>query len=158
MECPGLGWPFWMRRDSCLAVLIQQEVEGSETMIALRHMSDHVYIGLTIILTVYSQLILRWQIGLAGPPPVDLLGKAHFVLVRLFNPWILSAVVATFFSGVSWMLAMTKFEVSYAYPFVSLNYVIILGASVLLFQEAVTLPKVVGNGLIIIGIILLARG
>ena len=56
------------------------------------------------------------------------------------------------------MLAMTKFEISYAYPFVSINYVLILGGSVLLFNEALNFPKISGNLLIILGIILLARG
>lgn len=124
----------------------------------LHNFLDHLYIYSTILFTVYSQLILRWQIELAGPLPTDAYGKIHFVISRLLNPWILSGVIATFCAGVSWMLAMTKFEVSYAYPFVSINYVLILGGSVLLFNEALNFPKIAGNLLIILGIILLARG
>jgi multidrug transporter EmrE-like cation transporter len=124
----------------------------------MHHFLDHLYIYSTILFTVYSQLILRWQVGLAGPLPIDACGKIHFVISRLLNPWILSGVIATFCAGVSWMLAMTKFEISYAYPFVSINYVLILGGSVLLFNEALNFSKISGNLLIILGIILLARG
>ena len=40
---------------------------------------DHIYIAGTIVFTVYSQLIMRWQVSLAGALPTDLLGKMHFV-------------------------------------------------------------------------------
>ena len=119
---------------------------------------NHIYILFTILFTIYSQLIMRWQVSLAGPLPPDLSGKISFVASLLLNPWVLSGILATFFSGISWMLAMTKFEVSYAYPYISLNYVLILASSVLLFHESLTLSKVLGTSIIILGIVVLARG
>ncbi|MGH2360243.1 MAG: EamA family transporter, partial [bacterium] len=67
-------------------------------------------------------------------------------------------VVATFLAGIAWMLAMTKFEVSYAYPFMSLNYVLVFVASVLLFQEAFTGAKLAGTAFVVAGILIMARG
>lgn len=119
---------------------------------------DHVYILSTVLFTVYSQIIFRWQVGLAGPLPADAYGKIRFIIAQLANPWVISAIGATFLAGVSWMLAMTKFEVSYAYPFVSLTYVLILAASVVFFHEAMSFPKVAGSILIVLGIITIARG
>jgi len=119
---------------------------------------DHMYIASTIIFTVYSQLIMRWQVGLAGPLPVDLSGKLSYVGYLLINPWVISGVVATFFAGVSWMLAMTKFEISYAYPFISLNFLIILVAGYLLFSESMSGIKLIGTGLVILGLIVIAKG
>jgi multidrug transporter EmrE-like cation transporter len=119
---------------------------------------DHSYIFLTVIFTVYSQLVMRWQVTLAGPLPEDAIGKIHFIGVLLLKPWVITGVIATFFAGVSWMLAMTRFELSYAFPFVTLNYVLILVASVTLFNESITLMKVVGTLIVIVGIIVLAKG
>ena len=41
---------------------------------------------------------------------------------------------------------MTKFEISYAYPFMSLSFVLVFGLSIFLFQESVTFAKVAGLG------------
>lgn len=119
---------------------------------------DYLYIFLTIAFTVYSQLIMRWQVLAAGPLPSDIEGKLSYVGHLLLNPWVVSGVVATFFGGISWMLAMTKFELSYAFPFVSLNYIIILAAGFLLFNETFSLPKVLGSILVVTGIVVIARG
>ncbi len=56
------------------------------------------------------------------------------------------------------MLAMTRFEISYAYPFISLNYILVIGASILFFNEAITLPKIAGTLLVIIGVIVISKG
>lgn len=119
---------------------------------------SHIYIFLTILFTVYSQLVMRWQVAAAGPLPDDLAGKISFVFTLLLNPWVITGVVATFCAGVSWMLAMTRFEISYAFPFVSLNYVFILAASFFLFNESITLPKLIGSLIVIAGIIVIAKG
>lgn len=118
---------------------------------------DHIFIFSTIIFTVYSQLIMRWQVALAGPLPTEMSGKFNYIFALLLNPWVISGVAATFLAGVSWMLAMTKFEISYAYPFVSLNYILVLATGVLLFQESMSFTKLVGSLLIIFGIIVIAK-
>ena len=119
---------------------------------------DHSYIVSTIVFTVYSQLTMRWQVQLAGPLPDDVAGKLHYVVQLLLNPWVLSGVAATFFAGVSWMLAMTKFEISYAYPFISLNYLIVVAAGFLFFAESLSGLKLIGTGLVILGLIIIAKG
>jgi drug/metabolite transporter (DMT)-like permease len=119
---------------------------------------DHFFILSTLLFTVYSQLIMRWQVSAAGPLPPGLLDKVYFVTALLLNPWVMSGVLATFFAGVSWMLVMTKFEISYAFPFVSLNYIIILVAGYFLFGESFGLMKMLGTGLIVLGLLFIAKG
>ncbi len=108
--------------------------------------------------TVYSQLIMRWQVGLAGDIPADITDKCLFIANLLIKPWVMTGIIATFLAGVSWILAMTRFEISYAFPFVSLNYVFILAASVLFFNESLNLTKVLGSLFVITGIIVIAKG
>jgi len=118
---------------------------------------NHIYIFMMLLFGIYSQLIMRWQVGLAGPLPECFEGKIYFVVRLLLTPWVISAVLATFFAGVSWMLALTKFEISYAYPWVSLNFIFILLADVLFFGEKFSSAKCLGTVLIIAGIVVLAR-
>jgi drug/metabolite transporter (DMT)-like permease len=83
--------------------------------------------------------------------------KIVVVLYMLLNPYIIVSIVLTFMAGVAWMMAMTKFEISYAYPFTSLGFVLILLFSALLLGESMTWPKVVGSIFIAIGIIISSK-
>jgi len=101
---------------------------------------------------------MRWQVEISGELPMDLNGKVRFLTTLLFNPWVLSGVLSTFLAGLSWMLAMTRFEISYAYPFVSLNYIIILCASSILFNESISLAKIIGTVIVLVGIGVISKG
>lgn len=131
---------------------------ANESYLKMSRFIDHSYILLTIFFTVYSQLVMRWQVTAAGQLPDDITGKVRFVIILLLNPWVITGVIATFFAGVSWMLAMTRFEISYAFPFVSLNYILILAASVFLFNESFSVTKILGSLIIIVGIVVIAKG
>jgi drug/metabolite transporter (DMT)-like permease len=124
----------------------------------LSRLSDHSFIVSTIACTVYSQLVMRWQVGAAGELPADAWGKARFIATLLGNPWVLSGIAATFLAGISWMLAMTRFEISYAYPYVSLTYIIVLAASILMFNESLSVYKIIGTAFVIVGIVIISRG
>ena len=119
---------------------------------------DHAYIGATIIFTVYSQLVMRWQVVNQGAISPDVFGKLSFVCHFFLNPWVLSSILATLLAGISWMLAMSRFEISYVYPWVGLNFVLMMLFGVLLFGESISMAKVVGTLLVVAGILVIARG
>ena len=123
----------------------------------LNKIIDHAYIVSTILLTVYSQLIMRWRVQLAGPLPAPISEQFSYIAKLLLNPWVLSGVMATFLAGVSWMLTMTKFEINYAYPWVSLNFVLMLLLGVMFFNESFNTAKVLGTLLVMSGIVVIAR-
>jgi multidrug transporter EmrE-like cation transporter len=118
----------------------------------------YVYIALTILLTVYGQLVLKWQVSLAGPMPAEAGDKVAFLLGLLIKPWVLSGFVAAFLASIAWMAAMTKYDLSYAYPFMSLNFILVLVLSAALFSEPVTPAKLIGLALIVAGIIVGSHG
>jgi multidrug transporter EmrE-like cation transporter len=119
---------------------------------------NYLYILGTILFTVYGQIITKWQVGLAGPMPADIGEKINFLTRLVLNPWIISSLTAAFLAFICWVGAMTKFELSYAYPFTSMSFVLVLIFSVMLFRETVTLPKIFGLAFIIMGTILASRG
>ena len=119
---------------------------------------DQMYIGATIVFTVYSQLVMRWQVVNQGTLPPDVFGKISFVGHLFLNPWVLSSILASLFAGISWMLAMSRFEISYAYPWIGLNFVLMLLLGGLLFGESISMAKVIGTLLVVTGILVIARG
>ncbi len=120
-------------------------------------MMGYFYIFGTIFFTVYGQLVLKWRIGKFGSLPEGWKEKLIFLLQLLFDPLIFSGFISAFIASLFWMAAMTKFNISYAYPFMSLSFVLVFLLSVFLFQEPVTVHKVVGLSLIVIGIIVTSQ-
>jgi drug/metabolite transporter (DMT)-like permease len=118
---------------------------------------DYFYIIATILFTVYGQLILKWRIAKLGAMPLDLLGKIRFLFFLFLDPMILSGFLAGFLASLAWMAAMTKFELSHAYPFMSLNFVIVISLSALLLNEPVSFLRIFGIGLIVAGTVIAAR-
>ncbi|ALX50280.1 EamA family transporter [Lentibacillus amyloliquefaciens] len=115
------------------------------------------YIFSTVIFTVYGQLVLKWQMDQVGALPAGLWDKFLFLFQLLLNPWILSGFASAFLAALSWMAAMTKFNISYAYPFMSLSFLLVFVLSIFLFGDPVTMQKVLGLGLIIAGIVVTSQ-
>lgn len=119
---------------------------------------NYLYIAVTIALTVFGQIAIKMQVLQAGPLPASGHDKLLFLIRLMLNPWIISAFAAAFLASVSWMGAMTKFPLSHAYPFMSLNFVIVLMLSGWLFQEPLSIIKIVGVALICVGTIIASQG
>lgn len=121
-------------------------------------MSGYLYIALTILFTVYGQLVLKWQVGQSGALPATTGAKISFLFGLFFNPWIVSGFLAAFLASLCWMAAMTKFDLSHAYPFMGLSFVLVLLGSGIFFGEAITAMKLVGTALIVFGIMVASQG
>jgi multidrug transporter EmrE-like cation transporter len=119
--------------------------------------AGYAYVLGSVLCTVFGQIVVKWQVAKAGALPATVSEKIPFLLKLVLNPWVMSAMAAGFLALVCWLAAMTKFELSYAYPFMSLAFVLVLILSAILFHEAVTLPKVLGVLLVISGIIVASR-
>ena len=82
---------------------------------------SHAFIVLTVALTVYSQLVLRWQMSQISAPTGDAAARLLYYAAVLLRPWVISAMAATFISGLSWMTALNRFPLSYAFPYMALR-------------------------------------
>ena len=119
----------------------------------------YLYIGGSIFFTVYGQMVLKWRMNLQAPLPDPLMEKVLFLIKAIiFDPFILSGFVAAFVASLFWMAAMTKFSISYAYPFMSLAFVFVMFGSAILLGESLNLTKIVGTLLIVSGLIVISRG
>ena len=119
---------------------------------------SYFYVACTVLLTVYGQIAIKWQVLQAGPIPVDSSDKVWFFVKLLLNPWVLSAFAAALLASVCWMAAMTRLDLSHAYPFMSLAFILVMVASAFFFGDTITLLKVVGIGLVVLGLIVGSQG
>ena len=108
---------------------------------------------------MYGQLVLKWRIGNYGALPDPLSEKIVFLLRLLADGYILSGFVAAFVASFFWMAAMTKFDLSHAYPIIVGGLAIVTSFFAILFlKESLTLFKISGLLLVVLGVYLLGKG
>lgn len=119
----------------------------------------YLYVFGTLFFTVYGQIILKWRIGRLGwqPNSESIVAAVVGYIKFLFDPLIFSGFLSAFVASVFWMLAMTKFEITHAYPFMSLAPALVFILGVWLLGETFTWGKVIGLVLIMIGIIVTVK-
>ena len=117
---------------------------------------SYIYVFFTIGLTVYGQLVIKCSVDrLAALKGVDAQWASRWIFYRelLLDPLVLSGFVAAFVAALSWMAALTKFPLNHIYPMTSLSFVLIGCLSWQLFGETMTINKILGLALVVIGIV-----
>lgn len=115
-------------------------------------------VAATILLTSYGQLVIKWQANSYQTTTTGWLGKLPAVVQLLLQPWVISAFIAAFAASLCWMLAVSRLELSRAYPFMALNFLIVCVVAVPLFGEVFTVSKAIGLTTVIIGLIIISQG
>ena len=118
----------------------------------------YLYIAATIVLTAYGQLVLKWRLNLKGAMPDAFQEKVMYMFYALLDPYVISSFVAAFLASITWMAALTKFQLSFAYPFMSISFILVFFLSIFIFGETFNVYKLSGCLLIVAGIIVLSRG
>lgn len=117
------------------------------------------YILGCVFFTVVGQLLIKWRMMDGVILPDGLLNKGIYLTkVLATDIYLIAGFSAAFIASLFWMAAMTKFDISYAYPFMSLAFVLVMVGSVLFFQEPVNIFKLAGTATILIGIGILGKG
>ena len=120
---------------------------------------NHFYLLLAILLGVVSQLIIKWKMSAFSFDNYETWQeKFSLAFSMLLNPYIIIALILTLLAGVTWMIAMTKFEISYAYPFTLLALVLVTIFSFIFFGESINIYKLIGIVFIILGIVVISKG
>jgi multidrug transporter EmrE-like cation transporter len=110
-----------------------------------------------VLLNAAAQLLLKAGVRTIGhfdftPSNIGPIGYA------LATNWpILGGLSCYVVSVVVWILALSRVEVSIAYPMLSIGYVVNAGLAWWLFGEMVTVQRLVGIGIIILGVVVVAR-
>ncbi|MDD4929884.1 MAG: SMR family transporter [Gallionella sp.] len=73
------------------------------------------------------------------------------------EPHIIGAMCCYVLGVVIWILALSRVQVSIAYPLLSMGYVVNALAAWYLFNESFNPAKVIGMGVIILGVIIISR-
>lgn len=120
--------------------------------------SDFAYVLVSVLLNAAAQLLLKSGATRVGPLVAgagrDWAGTASTLAL---HPGVLGGLACYAVSVVLWIVALSRVEVSVAYPMLSIGYVVNALLAWWLFGEAVSVQRWLGIGFIIVGVVLVAR-
>lgn len=114
-----------------------------------------ILILLSVLLNCAAQLLIRKGMLIEGE--VGMQNMLSHIGSMITNVWLWSAMICYALSIFLWMSVLSKVEVSYAYPFLSVGYVVSAVAGYALFNENLSPIRIAGIIIICIGVILISR-
>ena len=112
-----------------------------------------------VLLNAVAQLLLKAGARALGQVSV---GSLASLMAAAWNagtqPWVLLGLVCYFISAGLWILALTRVDVTVAYPMLSIGYVVAALLAWQIFGEPLTANRVLGIAIILAGVVVLSRG
>ena len=110
-----------------------------------------------VLLNAIAQLALKASVSDTGIISLDMQSLLSSAGTLVTNLWLWVGLICYAVSVVVWILALSRVDVSIAYPMLSIGYIVNALAASQLFNEPLGIGKVVGIGIIILGVYVLAR-
>ena len=110
-----------------------------------------------VLLNAVAQLALKASVNDTGIIQFDMQSLFSSAMSLATNVWLWLGLICYGVSVVVWILALSRVDVSIAYPMLSIGYIVNAIAASHLFDEPLGLGKAVGIGVIILGVYILAR-
>jgi multidrug transporter EmrE-like cation transporter len=110
-----------------------------------------------VLLNAAAQLLLKAGTNAVGRFAFSLENALPVGWKLATEPHILGGLTCYVVSVVIWIMALSRVEVSIAYPMLSVGYAVNAVAAWYLFGEAVSLTRLAGIGIIIVGVYVVAR-
>jgi len=114
-------------------------------------------ITLTILFTVAGQLFVKYGMMQVGSSSLQASRLTKHLLTTLTNPFVFFGFFCAFIAALTWTVAISRAQLSFAYPFVGLGIVLTLVFSSLLFGDKVSSQRWMGVALVCLGLIVVAR-
>jgi len=114
-----------------------------------------------VTLAAIGQLVLKVGTSKLGGlmKPSHTIPEAVVCAVKaMFTPYIFGGMMIYAFSAITWIIILSRVDLSFAYPMISLSYVIVVILSALVLSEKVPLIAIPGLLLICVGVSLIGIG
>lgn len=116
-----------------------------------------VYILVSVIGGAVGQILLKNGMNRMGPLTISLAGLPRLLWQIFTNPYVFFGLAIYVTGTLFWLVALSRVGLSFAYPFASLSYVLMLAAAWMIFHEDISLMRIAGTAVICIGVIIISR-
>lgn len=112
---------------------------------------------LSVSAGVAGQTVIKLGVSQPGASDAASSGLVALVTMILKNPLVLLGLLLYGVGALAWIVVLSKLDLSYAYPFLALNFVLVALVSWLALGEPIPALRWMGIGVISLGILLVAR-
>ena len=116
---------------------------------------NFIIIVISVLLNCAAQIFMRQ--GMLKLGEVNISHLFSHLLPMLANLWLWLAFLCYAASILLWMVILSRVEVSYAYPLLSIGYIVAAIAGYFLFQEHLSALRICGILVICLGVIMITR-
>ncbi len=116
-----------------------------------------VYILISVLGGAVGQVLLKKGMTATGALSFSFSGLGSLLLRLATNPLVVGGLMIYVFGTLFWLLALSRIDLSFAYPFASMSYILMLLASWLLLNERISVLRLAGSFVVIVGVILISR-
>jgi multidrug transporter EmrE-like cation transporter len=127
-------------------------------------MKNFLLILFSIALGVGGQISLKHGVGIASTQTssriihsLDARSIFTFLQGAATNRFVIFGFLFYLISAISWLIILSRVDLSFAYPMISIGYIIIVVLSKYIFDEPVTAMRIGGTLLVCAGVFLLLR-
>lgn len=121
-------------------------------------MQKYIPLILAVVTTnALSQILLKQGMNTIGTFAFEGGSLLRMVPVVALNPYVVGGLAVLVFSMGLHLMALSRVELSFAYPFLSVSYVLVLLAGYIWFGEAINASRIFGVALICVGTFFVAR-
>jgi len=117
-------------------------------------------VGAYVVLNSFGALAIKHtvhRIGMADATSMK--AMVSFLTITFLSPLVLLGLLAIGLSACAWIVALSRMELSVAYPVaVALNCLIVVSMGLGVYGEALNWSKLTGIGLLFCSLVLLFRG
>ena len=109
----------------------------------------------SVFLNALAQIFIRQGMLKLGSISFNMEQIWNMALSVFTNMYLLSGMFSYGISIILWMIVLSKVNVSLAYPFLSVGYVVTAVLAYLIFKEPLTVQKILGIAIICLGVVIL---
>ncbi len=115
------------------------------------------FILAAVSLSALAQLFMKLGVNALGDASAQQLAAVPVILRSVQSPLVWLGLMVYVLSVGLWLYVLSKVDLTVAYPFVGLSFIVTLVFGLAFLGEQVTMPRVLGTLLIAGGCVLVAR-
>lgn len=123
-------------------------------------MTFRIFLLVLVSVTISALAQVALKRGMSGPVVQSALNgvdTTQKLIAVATSPMVFVGLALYAIGAMVWLLVLARIDVSQAYPFVGIGFLITLGFGVLLLGETLTLARIIGIVFVAVGIVFLSR-
>jgi multidrug transporter EmrE-like cation transporter len=119
------------------------------------NLGNYFLLAVSISLAVAGQLLMKQGMMIFGKYPISQI--AQKLIPMFMQPYVFFGLACFGISSIFWLAVLSRIDLSFAYPLVSIGYVVVALVSYFFFKENVSLIRWMGIATICFGVFLISR-